>query len=388
MTLQHKGRALMLLSNAYTHDGRVRQEVRSLVGAGYRVTVLCWDRGGDQPRDEVLDGARIFRFTSDRAMRLHGFDLFRLRPLQRRLVKEALELNDLTPFDLVHAHDLDTLRAGIVLKHRLDVPLVYDAHEVFGYMLAKDLPAPVARRFLRLERRMAPQVDHLMTVSAPVADHLRPLLAPDTPITLVMNAKEVPDGPPVASGTDTFTLVYIGTMNPTRFVLETAEAVAATEGVRLVLAGGGKPEYAARVQRVADSATNIEWLGRIPSDDVVPRTVAADCVVCLFDPKDPLTRIGMPNKVFEAMAAGRPVLTSKGTYLGHFVEEHDMGMAVQPTAAGIRTALEALRDDPERVRAMGEAARRTGQEGHDWPTQAERLVAVYRSLVEHPLRGG
>src|SRR2546425_9933359 len=92
-------------------------------------------------------------------MRLLGKDLFRNPLWWRRAVSIARHL----AFDVVHFHDLDTLPIGIRLKEIAGTPIVYDAHEVFGYMIETDVPRPVVDYVFRSARRLAPQAAKVIT---------------------------------------------------------------------------------------------------------------------------------------------------------------------------------------------------------------------------------
>lgn len=369
---------LMLLSNAYTRDGRVRREVRSLVAAGWRVTVIAWDRAADHPAEERLDGARIVRVRSTSWMRLRRYDILRLGAWNRLAAKVARALHKDDPFTRVHAHDLDTLGAGLALKRSFGVPLVYDAHEIWGYMIAKDLPRPVVDHFLRKERRLVRHVDHVLTVSPPIREHLARHTS--APIDLVMNAKPTQVDEYVPPEGDTFRTIYVGILNPTRKILELIEALGGVKGIELTVAGLGPAAYVARVEAAAALHGNVSFIGPVANETVLGRTLASDLVACLFDPHDPLTRIGMPNKVFEAMATGRPTLATSGTYLGRFVEEHEVGLASAPVPEAIRDAVCRLRDDPARQSMLGRNALARAQGEYGWPAQETRLLAAH----EHP----
>lgn len=372
------GHSIMLLSNPYTRDSRVRNEVRALVRSGWRVTVIAWDRTGEHAPSERLDGARIIRLRNTRLMRLCRFDLLRLGPWCRRAAAAACALHREDPADLIHAHDLDTLPGALHTKRTTGLPVLYDAHEIWGYMIAKDLPSVFVRHYLRKEKRLVAKVDRIVTVSQPILDHLAPHTK--APIDLVLNAKQPvarlvppPDGP--------FRCVYIGVLNRTRRVLELIEGIGGIDGCVLEIAGYGPPRYVAAVEEAAKRHTNVTYLGILPNEQVLPHTQTAHLVACLFDPEDPLTRIGLPNKVFEAMATGRPTLATTGTYLGTFVTDRRIGAAVRPEPDAIRAQVEGLRDTPGTMRQMGERAYALAQGQYGWSAQETRLLQAYRLVV-------
>ena len=105
--LKHR-KILMLLTNAFDPDPRVHQEAKALVGAGYDVTILCWDRDMKAPPREIVDGIKIERIyvrsTHGRGTGQMVFlFLFWLKAVKRALFR---------PFQVIHCHDFDTLLLG------------------------------------------------------------------------------------------------------------------------------------------------------------------------------------------------------------------------------------------------------------------------------------
>ena len=68
----------MTLANSFTHDPRVYNEARTLIKAGHKVTVLCWDRFDTTQPTETINGIKVFRVYNSRLMRLLKHDVFRM----------------------------------------------------------------------------------------------------------------------------------------------------------------------------------------------------------------------------------------------------------------------------------------------------------------------
>ncbi|MFQ5908604.1 MAG: glycosyltransferase family 4 protein, partial [Thermoplasmata archaeon] len=345
---------------------------------GHSVTVLEWARHiPSAPVEERIEGIRVVRFRNTRLMDALPDDLYRNPLWWRNAVREGLRLFREEGYDAVHCHDLDTLSAGVRLRRKTGARLVYDAHEIFGYMIEEDYPRPVAAAAQTMERALLPSVDHLITVNDAMREFYGHLAG--CPITVVMNCAEpVPTYvPPKAEG---FTLTYIGVLHHSRFFPQAVEVLGDMPGLRFVIAGKREASYA-EVERLATGYASIEFLGTIPASDVLPRTLEGHAVLCLFDPRHRINQIGSPNKMYEAMATGRPIIVSKGTYSGEFVEEHDFGLAIEYRGNALRQAVSELRDDPEGRRAMGQRGLDLAHQEFNWDAQAEKLLAVYENLA-------
>jgi len=119
----------------------------------------------------------------------------------------------------------------------------------------------------------------------------------------------------------------------------------------------------------------------VPLDEVIPMTMKADAVFCMFDPGDPMHLIGSPNKLFEAMACGRPIICTRGTHSGDLTEQEDVGLAVEYTEQALREAIISLRDDPALRERLGRNGLKAAITKYDWEREEAKLLALYRELV-------
>jgi glycosyltransferase involved in cell wall biosynthesis len=287
----------------------------------------------------------------------------------------------------LHCHDLDTLPIGVALKKKLGLPLVYDAHEIWGYMVAKDLPKCWADYYLRKEKKLAPLADQIITVGEPHEQYFQNMGYNE--ITIIRNCKRVDKNckrvdkkeyaPP---DNKIFTLIYIGGLSKTRFLQEAAEICQELKGVHFRIAGFGILEDVLKQTAKDTPFANIEFLGKIPMERVIPETVKGDAILCMLNPSNMNNRIGPPNKLFEAMVAGRPVIATKGTYSGNLVEELKMGLAIEFDEKSLKNAIIKLRDDPKLREEFGKNALNAALGEYNWKIQEKKLLNVYDQMRE------
>jgi len=365
-------RTLMFVSNDVVHDPRVLKEARALIQAGHDVTAIGWDRSRSLPEREERDGLHIHRVRTSGSMRLLWKDLFRNPVWWRRAVHIARSLE----FDAIHCHDLDTLPIGVRVKELTKRPLVYDAHEVFGYMIEADVPKVVVEYTFRMERRLAPQADRVIAVNEAVKKYIAGVTGRDAVIVmncmdLVSESYRPPPGPP-------FTLIYLGTLHKSRFILPAIEVVAGMPDVRLVI--GGSKQLTPQVRENASRHPNTEFVGQLPNEEVIPRTLASHAVLTMFDPAHRINQVGLPNKIFEAMVTGRPSLVTQGLMMAELVEREGCGLAVPYTKEGLRDAIVRLRDDPALADRLGRSGLEAAKREYNWPHEAAKLIALYEGL--------
>jgi glycosyltransferase involved in cell wall biosynthesis len=366
----------MLLSNPFLVDPRVSKEAKSLVDKGHEVTVIVWDRKVEYPLEDRVDGVRIIRIHNNLLMKCMPNDLFRNPLWWRKAYKKGWELYKTAQFkfDVVHCHDLDTLQAGVWLKKKWGIKLIYDAHEIFGYMIAADQPKFIAHAALLMEKRLVKKVDHIITVNEPLRDYFNSIS--NKPITIVMNCKDLVSKEYIPPKNDVFTLSYIGVLSKSRMFPEIIDIIGNIKHVKFIIAGKKENLYSESKER-SRKYTNVEFLGTIPSEEVIARTIESNAIICLFDPTKPNSRVGLPNKIFESMAAGRPVIVTKGLYYSKIIEREDCGLAVNYEKEEISKSIIELRDNPKLCEAYGRNALKAAMGEFNWTKQEEKLIHVY-----------
>jgi glycogen(starch) synthase len=225
---------LMTVANPYSHDPRVRSEAEALVEAGHTVHVVGWDRRGAFERTEEINGVLVHRIRNTSTMKAIPLDILRMRFWWKEAVRREVPHIDL--IDVIHCHDLDTLPIGIRLKQLRKTPLIYDAHEIWGFMVSADIPW--WKRYVRLEKKLIQHADLMITVNEPLQEYYTEFFS--KPIHVVMNCKEFDRGPYQPPTEKVFTALYLGSLSKSRQILELASAAGKVPEMILLIAGSGK----------------------------------------------------------------------------------------------------------------------------------------------------
>lgn len=377
----------MLVRNAYTHDTRVEKEARTLVGAGYRVTVVADGAPGLAGWERRDGGETAVRITR-RGLRLPGvrFAVHELR-LFRCLVK-------LRP-DVLHAHDSNALLPVALAAWRLRLPFVYDAHDLWLGRPRRErgrLSFALNQAWYRvIERVLLPRATMAITVSPPIVDHLRDryglagvVLVPNfpdpEPAPAPRNLRALPDGARVAP--DRPVLLYLGGLMGGRGLEQLVDAVALLDRPQLVLLGSGQLAQALRARASALGISDrVHFLAPVPPAEVVAHAASADVGVSPIVPSCLNYRYSLPNKLFQYMAAGIPTIASDFPQVREIVAGAHCGITVDMTQPkAIARAIEAVLADPAEARTMGERGRAAVAERYNWTVSARRLLEVYDGL--------
>lgn len=371
----------MTLANPFTHDARVYNEARSLVKKGHNVTVLAWDRNNENPPLEIIDGIEIVRSYNTKFMNLVKNDIFRMYLWWTKGYKDAVQLHKTKHFEIIHSHDLSSLSIGVKLKRKLGIPLIYDAHEIFGYMISKDVPKFFVKRAFSTEKKLIRKVDHIITVNKPLQEYFKSIS--DKPITIVMNCKQLQETKYQPTNNSKFTLLYLGNLDKNRFLLELVDVVKELYNVYCIIGGKGKPKYVESLKEKISTTKNVDFMGLIPMNEVLAMTKKADLVICMTSPAALCGSQASANKQFEAMVCGRPIICTKGTYPGQTTLKEKCGLVSDFSKESLKKAIIKLRDDQAFREELGRNALNAAVREYNWEKQEKNLIKVYEEMENY-----
>lgn len=289
--------------------------------------------------------------------------------------------------DVVHAHDLNTLVPACRVGVALDVPVIYDSHELWRRRNRHGQFRPLGRLSdVVLERRLAPRVDAVITVSPSIARWLENRYRLRQPVHVLRNtplSRPAWDVPSDALGRrpGERVVAYSGRFTSGRGLEEMIEALRLLPSdVVLAAVGYGDGEYVesllARARR-AGVASRVRLCGPVPPSLVATALASADCALVAIQPTCLSYRYSLPNKLFEAVQGGVPVVASALPDIGALVTTYQIGATFpvgrpEELASAVRQVLE----HGGRFRQNVEAARLR----LCWEAEVETLFDCYRSV--------
>jgi len=300
--------------------------------------------------------------------------------------------------DVFHAHDLNALHAAVLARARAGGALVYDSHEIFLESGSHALRPGWARRiFRRREATWAAEADALVTVNDALAAELGSRYALRR-VVVVHNCLPRPgpaaDGPgplrgALRVGADTPIALYHGGFSKHRGLEElvAAAALPVLAGVRVVFLGYGSMAAELRALAAASPAADrVHVLPAVPPDVLVDWVRDADVAVMPIRDSTLNHHLSTPNKLFEALAAGVPIVASDLPEMRRIVLDDPtgpLGLLCDPAdPASIAGAIADLLGRPAANRAaLRERCRTAARDRWNWETESARLVALYADLA-------
>jgi glycosyltransferase involved in cell wall biosynthesis len=173
-----------------------------------------------------------------------------------------------------------------------------------------------------------------------------------------------------------------GLSNDLSVLLEAARQLADAPHIAIVLLGDGKEKAALMQKAESMGLTNVHFLPPVAKEGMAAALAAADCGIAILKPLD-MYKTTYPNKVFDYLAAGRPVALAIDGVIRAVVEGAGAGLFAQPgDPAALAAALRQLAADPAAARRMGLAGRAHLEQHFDRPTLAGQFEALMQEMLE------
>ncbi|HET6566779.1 MAG TPA: glycosyltransferase family 4 protein [Rhodothermales bacterium] len=365
------------LTGDVRQNSRAIRQIDALIELGCQVDVLTFGPGVQEP---WRSGVRLHVLPEPSS---RGPVFFaRVDGVFRRAARAI-------PARVYHASDLFILPALSTAARAHEGRLVYDSRELYPYVGAT-AGKPWSRLFWRMiEHRYIRRTDAVFTVSQSIADWLKahygirePVLVYNVPVqrhvssTRVLREQfHIPEGRPI--------ILYQGYLKRGRGCTLLLDAMADVPDAVLVFMGAGEMESELRERvRAQQLEERVFFLGMAPPDRLLSVTASADVGACLVEDLSLSLRYALPNKLFEYLAAGLPVIGSTLPEIRRVIDMHDVGCVVDPTHRSelVRTLRHMVSDDAARARWSANTERVF--ETYSWEASARRFKAVYRSLLE------
>ncbi len=379
---------LMLLMDPFEHDPRVEKEATSLTQAGHPVTVLAWNRFGTSKDIEERNGVRIerVRVLSPRGSRWRA--VYRLLGVLGWMLWRSLR----TPHDVLVCHEMHTWPVGWLLKllrprHRV----IFDAHEPYAEQIVGVLPhaSRLRRPLLWAEGLLARSADVVVTVSPLMLERYRRMGVRRLEYLPNVPRLQAPPGAPPrpAVRAAPFVIGRLGVIAPRYSGVEPLVNIVARVNelgvdVKLVLGGPITNGWEAGFQALlACNQSYVQYVGIVPIDEVMSYVASFDLVASLFEPLQPKAPYGYSTKIFEAMAAGVAVLTTRGAEDQFLVADAGCGLVVDYpfNIDAVAREVAALLPDESRRRAYGARGQAAVRERFNWAQYEGAFLNLFRS---------
>lgn len=367
-------------------DTRVFQKEAVTLAKEHEVTLIA-------PYDEIIriekDNVTIRTVQKTTNKLLHPITL--IRTLIRGFKTEC---------DVLHCHEPGSLLVCLILKLLQGKKVVYDAHEYYPSLISIDsffptFLSPIINSVMDFsELTLARLTDAIIVVREDLKDRFQPITKTNVQVIFVYPDLNIFGDPKQFSSNNPSkinkkTIVYEGFVDIQERGLD--KCLSAIKHISNL-----HPDIELKiVGRVPDN--DLKWAENYARDNLspdnfvvipwlnyheVPQILAKSTIgIILFQPIHYNSLMGIPNKLFDYMAAGIPVIASNLPNISTIILDADCGILVDPAdVEAIAEALDYLLSNPEEARRMGENGRRAVIEKYNWENMEKVLLDFYESF--------
>ncbi|WP_350314689.1 glycosyltransferase family 4 protein [Pseudoalteromonas sp. TB43-MNA-CIBAN-0091] len=368
-------KVLMLLRSKIDNDSRVKKEIETITRLGHEVTLLTVN-------------SMAFNKTEHYTQKYES---------KRRLVPGISSLlaffsflffcfRNFTTHDVIHAHDLNTLMPAVLLKFlkKNKVKIIYDAHEYeiemngqqnklvkFFKFITEYIGIKFTSKIITVSDSIANEYAHLYSIQKPHLVLNCPVYKEQSKQNLFREKLRVRE--------DQTIFLYQGGLSKGRGIEILLNAFSDLDTDRNVLVCMGYGPLEELIKASANKYATIFFHPAVSPDILLNYTSSADYGVSFIEDSCLSYRYCLPNKIFEYMMAGLPVLTSNLVEMKRLVEQEQVGIvAERNTVEGVREAVQqSLELDYEAIQKNVYEARQT----YCWEMQEPIIETVYNGLL-------
>ena len=354
------------------NDSRSTKEIIALAEAGHTVKVIGWDRSGEavgkcQSIFEKYANRVSFEFYSRKTESGGGIKNITKFFSWFKYVEKTLGKN-INEIEWIHACDLDSGWPAYRICKKTKKNLTYD---IFDYYVDSH-SLPTALRGV-VEKMEISVINYAQTTIICTEERREQINKANFRKVVVIH-----NSPDISEVNLEVPLIwdyaYCGAFVEDRLIEETLKGYKNNRDLHFLFAGGGKYQNLAE-ECVKDK--NFEYKGKIPYSEVLDNEARTAVLSAIYSPTKRNHRLCAPNKFYEALALGKPVIVCKGTGIDRIVEENNLGAVINYDVDEFYAALRNLLFDVKKREEMGVRAKKVYLEKYNWDIMKRRLLEIY-----------
>ena len=298
--------------------------------------------------------------------------------------------------DIVQAHDLPQLEAAIKVKEKLSIPAIYDAHELYPEIgtLSKDEQVAATKK----EKAFIGKADGVTTVNPFIANEMSIRYAVEEPRVL-LNATRFPEGFDPSRPTNLIkdalelpksakVVLFQGWYHRSRGLEDLVCSMKHTDdNIHLVFLGYGEENVVRQLREELGLENRVHILPKVPWDELINWTSSADCGIIPYQKTDLNNYLCSPNKLFEFIMAGLPIICNDFPFLDQVVSGEGFGITGPLTnEREFADLINKLFEDDGKECAKFRQSMLDKYDQFDWNSQEPVLLELFAKALGTPLK--
>ncbi|MFV0224101.1 glycosyltransferase family 4 protein [Empedobacter falsenii] len=318
---------------------------QALIKNGHQVTMITADPQATQKRKEVIiDGIKVIYLQESYSQNMSIST--RLKSFLGFVWKSISEARKHKDIDLVIATSTP-LTVGITalyMKWFKKTPYIFEVRDLWPEVPIQmgAFKSPLIVKPTRwFEKTIYKNAEHVIALSPGMQDGVIKYI-PKGKTTMIPNMAKMDEFWPreknmvlaqkLGLKPDSFKIVHFGSLgiaNGAHTIIASAKLMKDVEDVEFLFVGGGATEKALQSEVNKHQLDNVKFLGRFPMKEV--SEIVNFCDVSMVSFLDlPILYTNSPNKLFDSLSAGKPIIVNSAGWTKDMVEEHNCGYFVNP----------------------------------------------------------
>lgn len=347
----------------------------------FKVECYIWDRNRDfKP---IVENENIsYRRCAVYAGYYNFYTFFKLILFEVWLFSRLI----FAKIDYIHAIDLDTGFAGLIVARLRGKSFIYQCLDPYYAILPPQWPKVLGNIARSIENIVISKAEIFI-----ITDLLRMPQHEGAKPKQIVEIANVPmlnqQAAEYNHDRNEFVIGYIGALAEGRNLLTIIDAVGEldNEGVSLVIGGFGPIGHG--VDESSKKYRNVTYIGSVPylpmNSEVLKIERTFDLFVYISNPENEGQRWVSPNKLFEGMALGKPIIVGEGTLVADRVSDIGNGIVVKyGSKEELKRAILRFKNNPQLVKEMGEKGKSEFEKNWRPEIMEKRLIEAYRALIK------
>ena len=380
---------LMLRTNKVDPDPRVEKEASALLKDNdIELTILAWDRDSNHKCQKdmlkLFNGDVPIYRIGIKGNWGKGMKNNILPALKYEIYLFFWLLKNIKKYDVIHAYDLMTGYPALIPIKLFKKKIVYDCCDY--YADSQQGPNFILNILKKMETKVFSAADYSIICSEKRKEQIKP--ATPKNLYIIHNSPNINDfninsknhNKIIKSNSNKIKFVYVGNFCIDRWLIGfLMEAAKMPEEIEVHIGGfGGLND---EIERIAYESSNIYTYGKMNYSNVLQLESECDCIVAFYEPHLKNHIYAAPNKFYEALAIGKPLIMLKGSGMSEIVEYENLGAVIEPNGKSLKNGInkiKKLKNDKKLKQRMSQLF----ENNYSWTIMEKRLNNLYNSLKD------
>lgn len=359
------------------HDSRAQKEICALKEGGHSLIAYDWDKeneGRILEEDCLIRNQKILvKHIQKKVNRGQGIrrNWKSLLFFEIHLLLELI--TNRNQFDYVHACNMDTAIIGLFLVNFFNKKLIYDIFD--DYADCHNCSGLVYRFIKFIDKRIIRKAETVVICSEKRKQQLATL---PKKLVVVHNSPDILDVNTSLikiKGDKNFKLAYIGNLDDSRYLLELIEVVRAHQNWELHIGGFGS--LSDKIESISKLEENVYFYGVLSYEKVLAIEAQCDLLPALYIPTIKNHVYAAPNKFYESLYLGKPIIMFKNTGVDDLVKEYESGVVCNFSVDDLEKAISKIEKENDYWKGRKQEMQEKYTTKFSWEIMKERLLSAY-----------